>query len=81
MKTILYTTAAFLLTGAAGGSVYEAGALRQTHAQGFALALTDFTFEIIYAAVFGVIGSLMGLMVGTALYWFKRRSKLHPINH
>jgi len=74
MRTILSTTAAFLLAGAFGGYAYEAIRLQQTHAQGFVLALTDFTFEIIYAMVFGVTGCLLGLIVGTALYWFKRRS-------
>jgi|GEM_PF-2845833 len=81
MKTILLTTAAFLVAGAVGGYIYEAVALRQTHAEGFALALTDFTFEVIFAMVFGVVGCLLGLIVGTALYWFKRRSKLRPLNH
>ena len=81
MKTILSTTAAFLLAGAVGGYVYEAISLRQTHAQWFVLALSDFTFEIIYAMVFGVIGCLLGLIVGTALYWLKRRSMLRPLSH
>ena len=45
------------------------------------LPLTDFTFEIIYVITFGVIGCLLGLIVGTALYWFKRRAKLRPVTH
>ena len=81
MKTILSTTAAFLMAGAVSGYAYEAIRLQQTHAQGFALALSDFTFKIIYAMVFGVFGCLLGLIVGTALYWFKRRSNTRSANH
>ena len=72
MKTILSTTAAFLMAGAVSGYVYEAIRIRQTPDP--TPALSDFTFEIIYAMVFGVFGCLLGLIVGTALYWFKRRS-------
>jgi len=81
MKTVLSTTAAFLVTGALGGYIYEAVVSRQAHAQGGMRALTDFTFEIIFAAVFGVIGCLLGLVVSTAMYWFKRRSKVRPVSH
>ena len=72
MKTILSTIAAFLIAGAVGGYCCEAVKLRQLHTQGFALALTDFTFEIIYAAAFGIVGCLVGLMVGLGRYWLTR---------
>ncbi len=81
MKTILLSIAASSVAGALSGCGCEAIALRHTHAQGLALPLTDFAFEIIYAATFGVMGCLLGLIVGTALYWFKRRAKLRPVSH
>ncbi len=68
MKIILLSTAAFSIAGAVGGYWYEAVKLRQTHAQGFALALTDFTFEITYTVAFGIAGCLAGLIVGLARY-------------
>ena len=81
MKTILLTTAIFLVTGALGGYIYEAIVSRQAHAQGGMRSLTDFTFEAIFAMVFGVIGCFVGLIVGTGLYWFKRRLTLKPTAH
>ena len=65
MKTILSTTAAFLLTGAVGGYFYEATKLRQPHQY----ALTDFTFEMIYALTFSILGCVAGLLIGIVIHW------------
>jgi hypothetical protein len=81
MKIILLSTAALLIAGAVGGYGYEAVVLRHTHAQGFALPLTDFTFEIIYAIIFGVIGCLIGMAINVAHYLLKRRSKVQTVSH
>lgn len=81
MKTILFSAAAFLAAGAFGGSFYEAGNLRHVHAQGFVLPLTDATFEVIYAAIFGIIGCLAGLMVGWTYRWLTRRSEVPTVRY
>ena len=80
MKTVLSTAAAFFIAGAVGGYGYEAVALRQNHAQGFVLPLTDFIFEIIYALIFGIMGCLAGLII-LALYWSTRRSRTRVSPH